>query len=183
MIQYEIEIRNDKKKSYRVFHWFALVISLAGFLLLLLYDNWLWEASFAILVLGGYFLYRLYLRKKNKDLPLFDDNGYFFLIIALGWAVLYKFLLAFICLVLGLIYKLAMQKISFLFQKEKVVKTNFPRQEMDWQSIDNVILKDGILTIDFKNNRIIQGDIIAHKEIDEAAFNAFARLLIINSQL
>ena len=183
MIQFEIEIKNDRRKTYRIFNWFGLVISLAGFSLLLLYDKWFWEASIALGIVLGYLLYRMYLLRKRKIPSLFDDEGYFFLFLALGWAVLYKFFLVLICLLLGLAYKLAMQKIFFLFRRDKILKTNFPKREIEWTTLDNVILKDGILTLDFKNNHVIQGEILSAEKIDEKEFNAFARFLIINEQL
>ena len=183
MVQFEIEIKNERRKTYRLFNWFALVISLAGFSLLLLYDVWFWEATVALCLVLGYLFYRGYSLSRKKVLFLFDDEGYFFLFLALGWAAVYKFFLVFICLLLGLAYKLAMQKISFLFRREKIFKTNFPKREIDWTEVDNVIIKDGILTLDFKNNRIIQGEILSPGKIDEKEFNAFTRFLIINEQL
>ena len=43
-----------------------------------------------------------------------------------------------------------------------------------WADIQNVVLKDGLLTIDFKNNHIFQSPITAKdKPVDEKAFNQF----------
>lgn len=174
MRQFEIEIRNEKRKNYRFYNWFALVISLAGFSFFLFYNNWWVEALGAIIIVFVYLLTRIYRRKIRKANYLFDDKGFFFLLLAFGWLGLEKYFITGICIVLGLVYQAAMQKIIFIFNKEGILKTNFPKKEFQWNALDNVVLKDRILTLDFKNNRIIQGVIEPSKVIDQAAFNHFA---------
>lgn len=173
MQQFEIEIKNEKKHSYRVFNWFAFVISLAGFAFLLFYKEWFVEALGGIILVFVYLLTREYRRKNHKAVYLFDDKGYLFFILAIGWLGLQNYFLTGLCLVLGFVYQAAMQKITFIFKKEGVLKTNFPKREIEWENLQNVVLKDRILTIDFKNNRIIQGEINTLKEINEENFNLF----------
>ncbi len=43
-----------------------------------------------------------------------------------------------------------------------------------WKAIDNVILKDGLLTVDFKNNKLFQRDI--DNELHEEKFNNWCKL-------
>ena len=50
----------------------------------------------------------------------------------------------------------------------------FSEQWYTWADIQNVVLKDGLLTIDFKNNHVFQIPITSKdKPIDEKAFNQF----------
>lgn len=181
MRQFEIEIRNEKRKNYRLYNWFALVISMAGFSFFLFYNNWWVEALGAIIIVFVYLLTRIYRRKIHKAVYLFDDKGFFFLILAFGWLGLEKYLIAGLCIVLGLVYQAAMQKIIFIFSKEGILKTNFPKKEFEWNAMDNVVLKDRILTLDFKNNRIIQGEAEPSKMIDQAGFNLFVEEQMKNS--
>lgn len=181
MRKFEIEIKNEKKHSYRLYNWFALVISLAGFSFLLFFNEWFVEALGAIILVIIYLLTRFYRRKKHKAVYLFDDQGYFLFLLCFAWLGLQKFLIAGICLLLGLVYQMAMQKIIFLFNKEGVTKTNFPTKNIEWNKLDNVILKDRILTIDFKNNHIIQGEIEPSKNINEIDFNSFVQDQIRNA--
>ena len=175
MQQFEIEIKNEKKKSYRLFNWFALVISLAGFSFLLFYNDWFVEAVGGIIIVVVYLLTRLYRRRIHKAIYLFDDHGYLFFILSIGWFGLQKYWVTALCLLLGIVYQAAMQKITFIFKKEGILKINFPKREIEWETLQNVVLKDQILTIDFKNNRIIQGEINSLKEINEENFNRFVR--------
>lgn len=181
MRQFEIELKNDKKKSYRLYNWFALVISLAGFSFFLFFNEWFIEALGAIILVLVYLLTRYYLIKKRKAVYLFDDQGYFLFLLCLTWLGLGKILIAGICLLLGLVYYAAMQKIIFLFSKVGVTKTNFPKKDIQWNTLDNVVLKDRILTIDFKNNHIIQVEIESSKMISEADFNGFVQDQIKNA--
>lgn len=47
-----------------------------------------------------------------------------------------------------------------------------------WSDLSNVILRDGLLTVDFKNNRLIQREIADEEDEDDAdeeEFNSFCR--------
>ncbi len=55
------------------------------------------------------------------------------------------------------------------------MKLNFPEKEYLWNTFNNVILKDNILTLDFKNNHLIQAEVEEPKNIDEKKFNSFAQ--------
>ena len=48
------------------------------------------------------------------------------------------------------------------------------QKEVSWNEVNNVILKDGLLTIDFKNNRLFQHIILnSEEDISEKEFNEF----------
>ena len=50
------------------------------------------------------------------------------------------------------------------------------QKDVSWDEVNNVILKDGLLTIDFKNNRLFQHIILnSDKDINEKEFNEFCR--------
>ncbi|MGC5098563.1 hypothetical protein ACPXA0_26545, partial [Escherichia coli] len=42
------------------------------------------------------------------------------------------------------------------FDKEEIVINSFPKKRYTWNELNNVVLKDGLLTIDFKNNKMLQ---------------------------
>ncbi|HET9431236.1 MAG TPA: hypothetical protein VFO70_08665, partial [Chitinophagaceae bacterium] len=55
-----------------------------------------------------------------------------------------------------------------------IVYTSFPVKNITWNQVNNVILKDGLLTLDQKNNRILQVEIRnSDPDIDEKDFNEF----------
>ncbi len=66
------------------------------------------------------------------------------------------------------------------FDETEVVFNTFPRKHYQWNELSNVVLKDGLLTLDFKNNKLLQ------KEIDsqttpqlEKEFNEFCQSMIV----
>lgn len=60
------------------------------------------------------------------------------------------------------------------FDNEGIVINSFPKKRHLWSEIQNVVLKDGILTIDFRNNKLIQKPIESHTSArEEQEFNEF----------
>ena len=67
--------------------------------------------------------------------------------------------------------------------KKKVVSVSdkgviypfYRSKQFSWSEISNVILKDGMLTIDLADNRIIQNTVF-NADINEPAFNEFCKL-------
>lgn len=58
------------------------------------------------------------------------------------------------------------------FSPDRIVFNRLFKKKYSWQEIDNVILKDGLLTIDLKNNKLFQKEIDSgENEADEQEFN------------
>lgn len=69
---------------------------------------------------------------------------------------------------------LALKKTSLYFTSSNIEKRIFPFKKYSWDDVSNVILKDHLITIDFKNNKLLQAE-IQNISIDENAFNTFAK--------
>ena len=64
------------------------------------------------------------------------------------------------------------------FDYDRVVINTLIRQRHDWSAFNNVVLKDGLLTLDFKNNRLMQKEIADDEDEDDAdeeEFNTWCR--------
>jgi hypothetical protein len=63
------------------------------------------------------------------------------------------------------------------FCPDRVVLNSFIKKNIPWNALQSVILKDGLLTLDFKNNRILQREVLDDDspEADEDEFNAWCR--------
>jgi hypothetical protein len=172
MQQFDIILKNDKIKSYNNIALIFLILNFAFFVLLLFYDAYRYPALAFILALIIYLLMRWYLYHNNKS-NFFVDEFVFF-IPAAGWLGLHNYLVAVGCLMIGLLYKLSLQKLKIVFTRGNIMKMNFPKKEFGWNNLNNVILKGNILTLDFKNNKLLQAE-IENKEINESDFNSFAQ--------
>lgn len=63
------------------------------------------------------------------------------------------------------------------FTDEQVVINTLFKRKFTWKDFNNIILKDGILTLDFKNNTLFQKEAIEDEEDDteEDEFNDFCK--------
>jgi hypothetical protein len=64
------------------------------------------------------------------------------------------------------------------FDHDRVVINTLVKQRFDWTAFNNVILKDGLLTLDFKSNRLIQKEVADDDDDDDAdeeEFNLYCR--------
>jgi hypothetical protein len=62
------------------------------------------------------------------------------------------------------------------FSTDHIVFNGLFKKRYKWNEIDNVVLKDGMLTIDFKNNKLFQKEIdTGENEAGEGEFNEWAR--------
>ena len=68
-------------------------------------------------------------------------------------------------------------KVNF---SDQIIYPSFPKRIIHWKELSNVILKDGLLTIDFKNNKIIQQSIMYADRVNEKEFNEFCKKQLIN---
>lgn len=51
-----------------------------------------------------------------------------------------------------------------------------PERKLRWEQLNNVVLKDGMLTLDFMNNKIIQQILEeTNQTVNEKEFNDFCR--------
>lgn len=69
------------------------------------------------------------------------------------------------------------------FDKDEIVFNSFPKKVYLWSDVNNVVLKDGLLTIDFKNNKLIQKPVSEDVTIaDEQDFNEFCIKMLTSEQ-
>ena len=173
MQNFDIILKNEKIKLYKNIAWIFLVLNFAIFIFLLFYDAYRYAALSFIIALLLYVLLRWYLFKNNKANYFLDE--FVFIIPAAGWFGLHNYLIAIACFLMGILYKLSLQQLKFIFTSEKVMKVNFPKKQFDWGTFSNVLLKDNILTMDFKSNKLIQAEIAKGQVINENEFNEFAK--------
>ena len=68
----------------------------------------------------------------------------------------------------------ARQPLEIGISDDHIVINTFFRKKYRWSELSNVILKDNLLTLDFKNNKILQREIEPHiSNVNEKEFNEF----------
>jgi hypothetical protein len=76
---------------------------------------------------------------------------------------------------LALLYTKAKRNIEYTFTVTGLHINDFPTKKWNWSLFNNVIIKDGLLTIDFKNNKIQQILLPANYWEFEQKFNEFCK--------
>lgn len=74
---------------------------------------------------------------------------------------------------LYMLYLYATRKFEVIVSEDKITYPSFPKRRISWNELQNVIMKDGILTIDFKNNKLLQAETEGEDSFNEKKFNEF----------
>ena len=177
MEKFELILENKKRASYHSLALFLIVLNIAVFASLAAYtaDTWVFRKSIAgIIVIGLLFTVALYARNKKKETSTAAHAG--LLCIVFTWISLMYWWAAAACLLFWLLYFISRQPLVVSFSEKTISYPSFPRRNLDWKELSNTILKDDLLTIDFKNNRIVQQLIEkTAKTVNEKEFNDFCR--------
>lgn len=177
MIDFQIILRNKKIKSYRLIGFIILLINTA-FLFYILWSPLKRSAVIlSLVILALYFLFQWNYIRKGKQAFFF--NEFIFFILGICWINLENYYAVAINFVIGVLFYLAIQKLSVIFNSKIVTLNFFPKKEYEWNQFSNVVLKDGILTLDFKNNKLFQGEIEDDNLFKEREFNSFVKTQLV----
>lgn len=124
-----------------------------------------------VLVILSLFVKTIINRYKLSRLALMG-TGAIFTFITTG-----SILFAVILLIEGVFFQMLNKKVRVDINAESViVQYVFQQKAYKWTWLQNVILKDGILTVDFKDDRLLQSEIETDlSAADESKFNEFCR--------
>ncbi|HEY5969749.1 MAG TPA: hypothetical protein VIU35_17330 [Chitinophagaceae bacterium] len=173
MKQFELILKNEKEVSYNRISVFLLILNLAGLLFITYLKDFKSLVPFfmATIAIFSAFL-AFYSRYKSERSPL---TGAFF-VLSLAWILADYWVVGVLNFLFMILHIAALQKPIVSVSENQVIYPSFPKKKIDWQELSNLIIKDGLLTIDFKNNKIIQQQIAdISSTIDEKKFNDFCR--------
>ena len=100
---------------------------------------------------------------------------------AVGWLVLPYTLWPWVSVLyflLALLEPQAKRPLEIGFGNDHIVINSLIKRRFTWADLTNVVLKDGLLTLDFANNRLIQREVADDEDEDDAdedEFNAWCR--------
>ena len=132
---------------------------------------------------GGLLLFwAISIIKKRRKGEAFFRFGLF--ICALGWVIgpERNIWMALLYAVAGLLEKQVKFPAEIGFAADEISFNSLPKKTLGWDQVKNVLIKDGLLTIDQKNNRLYQKEIEGYVTADiENEFNEFAHRCITES--
>jgi hypothetical protein len=84
--------------------------------------------------------------------------------------------------VAGLIEKQVKFPQEVAFTEDEITFNTLPRKTLKWNEVNNVVIKDGLVTIDQKNNKLFQKEIDGYVTADvENEFNQFSRRCLLKA--
>ncbi len=184
MQQFDIFLKNTKLKQYEKIALFILIINLAVFIYIV-YSSGIKATRIAALLGSALILVSLGIDhflvsiKNNSGTPYKLFAQY---VITITWVQMGAWWPAILSFLLGTLYSIAKRPMLVNIVKEKIVYPAFPKKKIDWAELNTILLKDGLLTIDFKNNRILQ-HLIDEKAntVNEQEFNEFCNQQLLAS--
>lgn len=112
-------------------------------------------------------------KRKTKRLTL--DVA--LICIALFWIAKGDYAIAVVILLFAAIGFYTNRRLVATFSDDNIFYPSFISKTYSWSEISNVILKDDVLTIDLKSNKLLQTTlpVTSSEGIDEKEFNAFCQ--------
>jgi hypothetical protein len=174
---FSIEIPNERIKTYKVVTFIMLTLNFLGFGYVFLRTNNT-ASIFAIiaLVLNAVpWLYYL-LNKKHIKSPIIEIT---LITSAFLWMYFGNFWMGIIMLFFAAMSFFTNKKQIILFNEEGIIYPSFPVKKYAWAEVAHVIWKDDILTIDLKDNKLLQFNIEKGfaEGFDVVGFNGFCRVV------
>ena len=174
MKKFELILKNEKEKFYRMISWIIIVTNLAFFIYMSAATGFTrFGPLFYVLLVGVTIFVPRYFRNPNEKPGFFGP----FFIISMGWFNSGYYWWVGIIVAFFMIFDgIASRPLVVKVFADKIIYPSWPKKEIGWNELNNVILKDDLFTIDFKNDKLIQqytspGDV--DNNVDEKEFNQF----------
>lgn len=173
---YIIKLPNSKVRFYDMMGWMLVIINLTLFCTLVYYLNNLqerWYAALGIFITIINFGFEKLFRKPHQKATAMQSTLLYY---ALIWLLFFHYyIIGAASLALAVLYYIAKREMDVIVYNDRIAYPSFPPKNIRWSELNNIILKDGLLTIDFKNNKIIQQLIDEKNTVDEMEFNQYCR--------
>ncbi len=172
---YTIILKNEKLASYNRLGLFILLIHFLYFTGYFLKVNS--NVNFLLLAGGiaaAFLGFVLNISSATKNKKPMIPFVVMFVIMAIAWAGLVNYWLTAAMIILAFLDVTVRKKPTVVFFDDRISIQAFPGKTYEWEDMSNVILKDDILTLDFKNDRLMQAEIDGDSfHVDEIGFNEF----------
>ncbi|MBL7698345.1 MAG: hypothetical protein JNK79_09310 [Chitinophagaceae bacterium] len=168
---YIIVLKNDTSRYVNVFGFLLSTGSAVLFAREMLFRNMvIMPYLLGIIFIAGLLTWNAFIYYKT-DRDIYYSKA--LLIAGLVWTRMpyFQWLVAVFAFLALLEYQ-AKKPVEIGFAEDHIMLNKLFRKKIAWSEITNVVLKDGVITIDFKNNRLLQREIDkGENEASEQEFN------------
>ncbi|MFM2139359.1 MAG: hypothetical protein RJA57_1666 [Bacteroidota bacterium] len=175
MPSYRLPLRHDRRVSYRRSLWLIVGLDLLYFLLQAYrepQEKPLTRAVLAVVLCLVPFIQQKVIKPAHRTAM---DPA----VMALGFlSGLHLFerhwWIGPILMMVVFLYVMAVRSPILALSDTGVRLEGFRTRSIGWEELSNLVLRDGLVTVDFRNNRLLQQELLPDSDpIDEAAFNRF----------
>jgi hypothetical protein len=179
--QYVVTLKNQNNRYIDILGLILSLFSVVSFTLELVGSR---NVSVAYLigavVVLGIVIYNLVQQAKKRK--VYYSRA--LLIAALVWMKMpYLQWLVFLFIILALLEYQAKYAVEIGFADNEIVINSLFKKRYSWKQFSNIVLRDGLLTLDFTSNRILQREVEDDEDddADEDEFNDYCRKQLANT--
>jgi len=175
MQSYHLKLANEKRKAYTVSLVVLAALSGVAFIFLAWTATDIPARNISLIATGALgiclLLYRLG-RRATRNLFLYAA----IILSAVFFFLLGHYIPGGIQLLVLMLFLQAVRKPVVTVSGSSVTYPGFPVRNISWNELNNILLKDGLLTIDLKNNKLFQQPLDeSETPVNEEEFNEFCR--------
>ena len=163
-------LKNEKLKTYTIVSWLIIALNVVAFVYVGFSGRGrvanlpYFTAGLLVIIFFGRFI-------SDREAFENDSISLCYSIAIISWIVLSFYWIAVIVILLFAFQDISRRQLTVFFYDDRIVYPSFPKRTIEWKELNNVVLKDGILTIDLKNNKVYQNEITS--PASEMDFNEF----------
>lgn len=177
--EYRIVIRNERYKQIMLFQIVFLTVIAIVFSIMSYYKNDMFGLIWPIMICFSIFIalnQADFARYKFFRFNKFLESGFVWSIA--GSMLLLTWWIALLVIIIAILQLFFRKQYEITISKDSVLIKAVPEKNIEWQLLQNLVIKDELLTIDYKNNKIFQAGIIPSLSniVNETEFNDFCRL-------
>ncbi|GGH66409.1 hypothetical protein HNQ91_001878 [Filimonas zeae] len=164
-------------RTYNVIADLMLLFSVAEFAMIIYHYPQTTPVMVYSILIAGIISFRVYSQIKKRKAHTLPAVAPAFGMAAAGWLYpgLGNVFVALLYVAAGLLEKKAKTPQQISFTTNNISITGFPEKKLEWATFSNVVLKDNLLTLDYRNNKLFQAEIPYNVSAEEESrFNAFA---------
>lgn len=182
LFDYIIVCKSPDYKNIDRISQFMLLLSILGFSFGI-YRGFFKQPSLIIAIMTSvvcWWIFCIYQKKKGA-IPYYRLG---LLFASWGWFLLPNALIIAGIFLIGALFERQVKfPYEIAFDPQGIVINTFPKKHYPWMAIQNAIIMDDVITIDFQNNKIIQKDINEPVSMNITnEFNEFCKEQINNSR-
>jgi len=175
MQKFKLVLINEKVKQYKLFALFIIILNILVLAFLAVTRSEIRYRCVALLILITIlFIIEYFAKTKQKK---FSAKGASILLV-IGLYLSFKFWWpALIMAFLAILYIISVRQFVVSINANNIIYPSFPKRTIQWNELNNIIIRDGLLTLDFKNNKLVQAVVIKRENDSdlEKEFNDFCR--------